>query len=66
MKGSVVIMDAVTGIVTKNFEVPVMNHNAVFSMDGSEIWTSQMHMGGKVLVYDASTYALKNTTWLNY
>ncbi|MFM9909224.1 MAG: hypothetical protein ACKVOW_07745 [Chitinophagaceae bacterium] len=61
MKGSVVIMDAVTGIISKNLEVPLMNHNAVFSMDGSEIWTSQMDMAGKVLVYDAATYALKNT-----
>lgn len=61
MKGRVIIMDAVTGMLTKNFEVPVMNHNAVFSKDGSEIWTSQMEMAGKVLVYDAATYALKST-----
>lgn len=61
MKGSVIVMDAVTGIISKNLEVPVMNHNAVFSMDGSEIWTSQMDMAGKVLVYDANTYVLKNT-----
>lgn len=61
MKGMVVVMDAVTGVIKKNLEVPVMNHNAVFSPDGSEIWTSQMDMAGKVLVYDAATYALKNT-----
>jgi len=54
-------MDAVTGVLKKNFEVPVMNHNAVFSPDGTEIWTSQMDMAGKVLVYDAATYTLKNT-----
>ncbi len=61
MKGMVVVMNAVTGAIKKNFEVPVMNHNAVFSPDGTEIWTSQMDMAGKVLVYDASTYVLKNT-----
>ncbi len=61
MTGRVVVMDAVKGIILKNFEVPVMNHNAVYSPDGSEIWTSQMGMTGKVLVYDAATYALKNT-----
>lgn len=38
-----------------------MNHNAVFSPDGSEIWTSQMDEAGKVLVYNAATMALKNT-----
>jgi YVTN family beta-propeller protein len=61
MKGMVVVMDAVTGLLKKSFEVPLMNHNAVFSPDGTEIWTSQMDMAGKVLVYDAATYTLKNT-----
>ena len=61
MKGRVVIMDAVKGTLLQNFEVPLMNHNAVFSPDGSEIWTSQMDMDGKVLVYDAGTYTLKNS-----
>lgn len=61
MTGRVVVMDAVKGMILKNFEVPVMNHNAVYSPDGSEIWTTQMGMTGKVLVYDAATYALKNT-----
>jgi len=61
MKGMVVVLDAVTGNLKKNFEVPSMNHNAIFSPDGTEIWTSQMDMDGKVLVYDASTYVLKNT-----
>ncbi|WP_138485342.1 YncE family protein [Dyadobacter bucti] len=61
MKGKVIVMDAVKGTVVKNLEVPVMNHNAVYSADGKEIWTSQMDMEGKVLVYDAATYTLKNT-----
>ena len=61
MKGRIMIVDAVTGLMTKEIEVPTMNHNAIFSPDGKEIWTSQMDMNGKVLVLDAQTYAIKNT-----
>lgn len=61
MSGRILIMDAVKGMVIKELEVPEMNHNAVYSPDGKEIWTSQMGMDGKVLVYDATTYTLKNT-----
>ena len=61
MKGKVLIVDGVKGTIVKDLEVPVMNHNAVYSPDGSEIWTSQMDMNGNVLVYDAQTYALKKT-----
>jgi YVTN family beta-propeller protein len=61
MTGRVLVLDAVKGTVLKDLEVPVMNHNAVYSPDGKEIWTSQMDMEGKVLVYDAATYTLKNT-----
>lgn len=61
MKGRVLIVDPRTGNTTANQQTPVMNHNAVFSPDGSEIWTSQMDESGKVLVYNASTMALKNT-----
>lgn len=58
MKGRVMVLDAVKGTLLKDLEVPVMNHNAVFSPDGSEIWTSQMTTE-KVLVLDAATYAVK-------
>ena len=61
MKGRVMVLDAVTGRIIKDLEVPGMNHNAVFSPDGSEIWTSQMETIGKVLVLDANTYSIKNT-----
>lgn len=61
MAGRVLIVDAMTGMMEKEFEVPTMNHNAVYSPDGKEIWTSQMVMNGKVLVYDAATYTLKTT-----
>lgn len=61
MKGKVLVLDGVKGTILKDLELPAMNHNAVYSPDGKEIWTSQMEMSGKVLVYDASTYNLKNT-----
>jgi YVTN family beta-propeller protein len=57
----VAILDAVKGINVKLIEVPDMNHNAIYSPNGKEIWTSQMDEKGKVLVYDANTYALKNS-----
>ena len=61
MKGRVLVVNSKTGATTVNQQTPVMNHNAVFSADGSEIWTSQMDQSGKVLVYNAATMALKNT-----
>ena len=61
MKGRVLVVDAKTGATMANQPTPVMNHNAVFSPDGAEIWTSQMDQSGKVLVYNAATMALKNT-----
>lgn len=61
MNGRVLIVDPKTGQTSVNQQTPIMNHNAVFSADGSEIWTSQMDQSGKVLVYNAATMALKNT-----
>ncbi|GAA4340814.1 hypothetical protein GCM10023184_38770 [Flaviaesturariibacter amylovorans] len=60
MAGALMVLDAEKGTMQKSLSLPDMNHNATFSPDGSEIWTSQMN-SGKVLVYDAQTYALKNT-----
>ena len=60
MKGRVMVVDALKGTMIKDLEVPGMDHNAVFSPDGSELWTSQMN-DKKILVLDASTYAVKNT-----
>ncbi len=61
MSAKVAILDAVKGQNIKLFDVPVMNHNAVFNKDGSEIWTSQMDAKGSVLVYDAINFKLINT-----
>ena len=61
MKGRIAIIDAVKGTMIKEVEVASMNHNAVYSPDGQEIWTSQMGMNGKVLVLDATNFSIKNT-----
>ena len=61
MMGRVLILDAVKGSMVKDIETPMMNHNAIYSPDGTEIWTSQMDASGTVLVYNASDYSLKNT-----
>ena len=46
--GKVAVLDAVKGINIKIIETPLMNHNATFSPDGKEIWTSQSDVAGKV------------------
>ncbi|MBC7390097.1 MAG: hypothetical protein H7329_12850 [Opitutaceae bacterium] len=59
--GKIAILDAVKGTVNNVVNLPVMNHNAIYSPNGNEIWTSQMQDMGTVLVYDANSYVLKNT-----
>lgn len=61
MTGKLLVVDAITGSISKNINLPSMNHNTIYSPDGTEIWVPQMGMEGKVLVYDATTDALKNT-----
>lgn len=61
MPGKIVVINAITGEVIRSLDLPVMNHNAIFSPAGDEIWTSQMDSLGKVLVYDAATFALKDS-----
>lgn len=61
MAGMVLTLDATTGETkaSRRFDLP--NHNAAFSPDGKEIWTTQMATQGKVLVLDAGTLATKQT-----
>ncbi|WP_064196967.1 MULTISPECIES: YncE family protein [Emticicia] len=60
-QGKILIIDAKNGniINTKILEKP--NHNATFSPDGKEIWTTSMEHHGKTLVFDAQNLSLKNT-----
>ena len=61
MPGKMLVLNATTGAVLEDLDLPVMNHNTIYSPDGTEIWVPQMDMDGKVLVYNATTYALMNT-----
>lgn len=61
MIGKVAVLDAVKGVNVKVFDAKGMNHNSIYSPNGKEIWTSQMDDNGKVLIYDAITFNLKNT-----
>jgi YVTN family beta-propeller protein len=55
MMGAVMLLDSTTGATVEARMTPMMNHNAIFSPDGSEVWTSQMAEPGAVLVLDAMT-----------
>jgi YVTN family beta-propeller protein len=55
MQGAVMLLDATTGESLESTWTTAMNHNALFSPDGSEVWTSQMDEPGRVLVLDATT-----------
>lgn len=61
MMAAVLVMEATTGKTVVARRLEMMNHNAAFSPDGKEIWTSQMAMPGSVLVLDAKTLATKQT-----
>jgi len=61
MMGRIVVLDALTGALTQSVDLPGMNHNSVYSPDGTEIWTCQMEDMGVVLVCDATTLAVMDT-----
>jgi YVTN family beta-propeller protein len=61
MPGKVIVLDATTGNILVNKNTPRMNHNAIFTPNGSEIWTAMMDTMGMVMVYDANTYNLKDS-----
>ena len=53
--GSVLVLDAYTGVTRAARRLEHPNHNAVPSPNGNEIWTSQMSSPGAVLILDRST-----------
>lgn len=55
MMGAVAVLDARTGQLVKARKMMSMNHNAIFTPDGNEIWTSGMMDSGMVYALDAST-----------
>lgn len=52
--GHVAILNRDTGKNEQTITVPFANHNAVFSPDGSEIWTGLVSHSGRVMVYNAA------------
>lgn len=61
MPGRIFVLDAVTGALLAETRTPSMNHNAIYSPDGTEIWTSAMKDDGAVHVFDAETLTIKAT-----
>lgn len=61
MHGKIFKLDARSGKTLKQVTLPAMNHNAIYSPDGTEVWTSQMAVPGSVLVLDAQTLATKSS-----
>ena len=60
VQGIVMMLDAKTGAMQSFKKLAVMNHNAAFSKDGQEIWTTQMS-SGTVLVLKAGNFELLKT-----
>lgn len=57
--GAVLLLDASTGATLRARSLAATNHNAIFSPDGQEVWTSQATDSGAVLVLDATTLEVK-------
>lgn len=59
VKGGFAVLDAKTGQILNKTETPEANHNAVFTNDGKEIWTSLVsHSNSRVQVYNATDLSL--------
>lgn len=63
-KGGVVVLDTQNGNTLLKIAVPSVNFNAVFSPDGSEIWTASSTHTGEMFVYDANNGTLKSQVTL--
>lgn len=51
--GGIKVLDADTGEELMNIAVPFANHNATFSRDGNEIWTSVFSHSGRAHIHNA-------------
>ena len=58
---SILLLDSSDGATEVARALAEMNHNAIFSPDGMEVWTSQMSSPGSVLVLDAATLETRAT-----
>ena len=58
-KGGIIVINRLKKKILTDIEIPVINFNAVFSPDGSEIWTTTYQSKSELFVYDAKTLALR-------
>jgi YVTN family beta-propeller protein len=59
--GAVLVLEATTGALQRSRRLDAANHNAIYSPDGTTVWTSQMTAPGQVLILDAATLATRNS-----
>ncbi len=59
--GKVAVLDAKTGSVLATKDLPHINHNSIFSPDGSEIWTAIADSMGMVYVFNSDSLTLKDS-----
>ncbi|MBN8571400.1 MAG: YncE family protein [Ignavibacteria bacterium] len=60
-EGMFAVLDAKTGNILGSKSLANINHNAIFSADGSEIWTAVAHTLGMVYVYNSDNLTLKDS-----
>ncbi len=58
-EGSVLLLDALTGSLQGYVRTQTSNHNALYTVDGKEIWTAIAGTPGRVLVLDPETLAVR-------
>ncbi len=58
-KGGVAVIDTKTGNTLLKIALPSVNFNAVFSADGSEIWSASATHSGEMFIYDATNGVFK-------
>jgi YVTN family beta-propeller protein len=59
--GAVLALEATTGALKVARRLDAANHNAIYSPDGSTVWTSQMTAPGQVLLLDATTLQTRSS-----
>lgn len=59
--GKIAVLDAKAGSILMTIDVPHINHNSIFSPDGTEIWTALADSMGMVYVYNSDSLTLKDS-----
>lgn len=59
-KGGIAVIDAQNGTTLLKIALPNANFNAVFSPDGTEIWSATSNHSGEMYIFDANTGVQKS------